>query len=222
MRDDDAASGAVSGEVLRQHFGNIFVGQAVEAVAAHALRSDGAGQGEELGDFRLAAMEGSVEAGHLRHAGQRGGQCVDAGQVVGLVQRRQRYEAAQGIDDGGIQHDGSRELLCAMNHAMADTANLPAGFVLLQPASQKTQGRLVLDIRRAFEFKIAILQRAPVGVDRLEMRALATGAADAVNLAHQLRLLRDRRVPGKQGELDRGRAGVESKDGVLHAAARSR
>ena len=52
---------------LFQPWHDEIVGQAVEAVAAHAGRREIARQGEVLGQRRLGAMERGVEAGDLRH-----------------------------------------------------------------------------------------------------------------------------------------------------------
>ena len=42
----------------------------MEAVALHAAAADLLGQGNQLGDGRLPAVEAGVEAGDLRHTGQ--------------------------------------------------------------------------------------------------------------------------------------------------------
>ena len=96
-------------------------------------------------------MEGGIEAGHLGQAGQGRAHRVDAGQVVRLVQGRQRDEAAQLVDHGGIEHDGLREFLSAMHHAMPDAGDLPASLVAVQPVDQQAQGGLVRGFRRAVE-----------------------------------------------------------------------
>ena len=50
--------------------GDVFVGEAVEAVAPHALVVIGARQRERVGDEGMAAVEGGVEAGDLRRPGK--------------------------------------------------------------------------------------------------------------------------------------------------------
>jgi hypothetical protein len=174
---DDHAAARRAGPMLRQHFGDVLVGQAVEAVAAHALGGDGARQGEQLRDFGLAAVEGGVEAGHLRHAGQRGAERVDAGQVVRLVQRRQRNEAAQFVDHGGIEHRSGCENFCAPCTTRWPTpAMLPAGFVAVQPVDQQAQGGLVRGPAGPLEFEVAVVQHRAGGVLDLEVWACLPAA----------------------------------------------
>ena len=64
--DDDAAAGDL-GRDLAQAAGDVFVGEAVEAVAADALVVEGARQGVAVGVVGAGAVEGGVEAGDLRH-----------------------------------------------------------------------------------------------------------------------------------------------------------
>ena len=74
--------------------GDELVGEAVEAVAAHAFVVIGARQREGVGHERMAAMEGGVEAGDLRDRRKGLHRRFDAGDVVRLVQRRERDEAS--------------------------------------------------------------------------------------------------------------------------------
>ena len=71
----------------------------MEAVALHAGAADLPRQGNELGDRRLAAVEARVEAGHLRYAGKPVEDRLDGGQVVRLVERGQRDERPQLLED---------------------------------------------------------------------------------------------------------------------------
>ncbi len=50
--------------------GDIFVGDAVKAIAAHPLLIEGLRDGEMIGDRGMAAVEGGVEAGDLGRVGQ--------------------------------------------------------------------------------------------------------------------------------------------------------
>ena len=65
MRDDHPPARDV-GRDLGSAVGDIFVGQAVEAVAAHALRVERLRDGEWSATRAVAAVEGGVEAGDLR------------------------------------------------------------------------------------------------------------------------------------------------------------
>jgi hypothetical protein len=55
MRHDDAATGD-RGRVFRQYRGDIFVGQAVEAVASYAFLVKRVGEREGLLDLRRGAV----------------------------------------------------------------------------------------------------------------------------------------------------------------------
>ena len=98
VRDDHAAVGDLRRD-LGQDRGDVLVRQAVEAVALHAGLADLARQRHQLGDRRLAAMEARVEAGDLRHAGQPLGDRLDGREVVRLVERRERDEPPQFLED---------------------------------------------------------------------------------------------------------------------------
>jgi hypothetical protein len=63
----------------------------MEAVAPNSLCRKLARYCEFLRQCRLAAMERSVEAGNLRHLGVHGADRTDGGDVMGLVQRGERY-----------------------------------------------------------------------------------------------------------------------------------
>ena len=65
MRYDHPAVGDL-GRALRQHRGDVFVGKAVKAVAPYPLLVERVGQRKGLLDLRRGAVEGGVEARHLR------------------------------------------------------------------------------------------------------------------------------------------------------------
>jgi hypothetical protein len=105
---------------LRQHRGDVLVGQAVEAIAAHALVVQFHRQCEHLRQFGLRAVEGGVEAGHLRHARLAFEHQPDRHQVVRLVQRRQRDELLQVRQHFAVHAHRRRVLHANMHDAMAD------------------------------------------------------------------------------------------------------
>ncbi len=71
----------------------------MEAIAAHALAMQRIRNGEAVGHFGMAAVEGGIEAGDLRQIGARGGDGRDGRQIVRLMQRCQRHQPAQPVDD---------------------------------------------------------------------------------------------------------------------------
>ena len=66
MSHDDALPAAISGATCGRRLAMIFVGQAVESVAAHALRVEPLRDRIMIGDRAVAAVERGVEAGDLR------------------------------------------------------------------------------------------------------------------------------------------------------------
>ena len=65
MSDDDTRVGDFRRDRL-QTIGDVFIGEAVEAVAANALRVETFRQGEMIRNRTMTAMESRVEAGDLR------------------------------------------------------------------------------------------------------------------------------------------------------------
>ena len=92
----------------------------MEAVALHALRANLSRQRHQFSDCGMTTVKARVEARDLRHVRQPGGYRVDGGEVVRLVQRRQRDQLAQLRQ--GLWGDDHRagEVGSAMNDAMAD------------------------------------------------------------------------------------------------------
>ena len=104
------SSRAIWGAIFRSVPHDVFVGQAVEPVAPHALVVIGARQGERVVDEGMAAVERRVEAGDLRRSGKGRDRRLDAGEVVRLVQRRERDELAQLGEHGVVdQHRLGRD-----------------------------------------------------------------------------------------------------------------
>ena len=116
MQHDRPASGGACIEFL-QPPGDVFVRQAVEAIAVHALRPYGRGQGIHLRQFRLGAMERRVETGNLWECGRQRGDGADGRDVVGLMQRRERHQRFEGGDNLVVHADRR----CISRTAVDDT-----------------------------------------------------------------------------------------------------
>ncbi len=101
---------------FRQAAGDVLVGQAVEAITAHALLRQLPRDGEGLCLPGLVAVEGGVEAGDLRQLRMRLRQRADGGEVVRLVQRGERDQTVQLIQHGGGQQHRGGVADAAMNH----------------------------------------------------------------------------------------------------------
>jgi hypothetical protein len=128
VRDDDATAGAhgVGGLHLQQ---DRFVGQAVETVSTHTGVEQRLRQCEAAVQLGLRGVEGRVEARHLRHALEGAARRKHAGQVVRLVQRRQRHQRFDAGQHGVVDHGGRAELPAAVHDAVADGADAQIAFV---------------------------------------------------------------------------------------------
>ena len=67
----------------------------MEAVALHSGVANRFRERHQLRHRRLAAVEAGVEARHLRHVGQPLAHRFDGGEVVGLMERRQRDQGTK-------------------------------------------------------------------------------------------------------------------------------
>ena len=189
---------------LRSH---ILVRQAMEAVAAHPLLVQRRGQREHLRDFRIAAMEGGVEACHLRQLRQPLQQEADGRQVVRLVQRRKRDVFLECGQNGAVEHDRLRVFEAAVHHAMTDTDESMVGEFRPDESDQM--------IERAFVAKLRALVPLPFpkhtsvdafcGEARRRVQPLSLSARDKIQ-SIALRCV--------QRELEARRSGVEDGDRV--------
>ena len=91
MRDHNAP-GRMVGRHLTQLRGNVLIGKAMEAIASHALVIEVAREREGIVDVGVGAVECRVKAGDLGDARPSRLRRSDPGQIVRLMQRRQRHE----------------------------------------------------------------------------------------------------------------------------------
>ena len=68
----------------------------------------------------LAAMKRRIKAGDLRNMRSRIEDCADRGQVMGLMQRRQRLQLCQRLQHVTIQANWGVEFHSAMDDAVSD------------------------------------------------------------------------------------------------------
>ena len=112
----------------------------MKAVAAHPLLIECLRNGEMVRDRGMAAVEGGVEAGHLGQLRQASAQDLDRGEIVGLMQGRQRD---QGLDPGNdriVNEDRCGEASAAMDDPMADGRRHLAAKLLRQPVEDMIEG----------------------------------------------------------------------------------
>ena len=89
----------------------IFVGQAVKAVSSNAGFGEATRQSKGLRDLWLAAVKRRIKAGDLRNMRSGVKDCADRGQVVGLMQRRQRLQLCQRLQRVAIQANWGVEFI---------------------------------------------------------------------------------------------------------------
>src|SRR5580704_19342711 len=80
---------------LRQHRSNILIGETVESVTTNPLVVQLSCERECLGYLGQAAMKGRVETGYLQQLGIKCARSSDRGEIMRLVQWRQRDQGLQ-------------------------------------------------------------------------------------------------------------------------------
>ena len=143
----------------------------------------------------MGAVEGGVETGDLHGVRKRALRGADAGQIVRLVQRRQRAELLQFRKPLRVEHDGFGERDAAMHHPVPDRGDRYAADLLFEKLEHDGQRRGVIGNFSGVERRIRELLAGPFG---LQMRR----RAEALDLAaHAFGRLRSK---VEQRELDRG------------------
>ena len=129
---------------LAQPVGDILVGEAVKAVAAHALLVPAVRDREPVGDLGMAAVERGVEAGDLGHLRLARADLADRRQIVRLVQRRQRHQPLEPLQHRVVHQDRRVEVRAAMDDPVADRARgaaEPAEQPRLEPVERRAHVR---------------------------------------------------------------------------------
>ena len=133
MSDDDTRVGDFRRDRL-QAIGDIFIGEAVEAVAANALRVETFRQGEMVGNCAMTAVESRIEAGDLRQLRKARAERLHGGEIVRLMKRRQRDVALEFVEDGRVDEDRPVIFRSAVHDAVPDSRGLKLLF-LTQPSA---------------------------------------------------------------------------------------
>src|SRR5262245_51876009 len=133
MRNDHAP-GCNLWRHLRQPAGNVLVGEAVEPVAAHALRVKTLRDRVVVRKCVVATMEGGVETGDLRKIGGTGKNRTDRDEVVRLMQGRERNIALELREHALVDQYRPIELRTAVHNPMADGDRLEV-LRLTQPSA---------------------------------------------------------------------------------------
>ena len=185
---DGAAVAEVAGDylevlyVLAEYFGgavrDVAVARAVEAVAADAvLLIVLVGDSVDEGLGRHGLMEGRVEDDDVRLAGEHVHDGLEAHEVRGVVERRERNDFLDALDDFGRDEDGLRELLSAVDYAVAGRAELVEA---LEDAELGIDEDVedVLDSRRVVGEGNFARHRVEAGLRVLDARAFDADALD--------------------------------------------
>ena len=115
----------------------------MEAVPPDPLIGEVARQGESGGDLWLVMMEGRVETGDLRQCRKQLGDGGDGGEVMGLVERRERNEPAQLCDHRCIDEHGGGVVRSAMDDAVRRPRPVAGRGSGPQPAQVARRGAFV-------------------------------------------------------------------------------
>src|SRR4030095_16503870 len=120
----------------RKHGGDVFVRQAVKAVALYAGIVELHRQRESLGDVRSRAVKGRVEASDLRELWRTFEQSGHRRQVVGLMEGRQRDEALESLDCLWLDSHRHRELQAPVNDSVPHTSQPATCEVVLEELAE--------------------------------------------------------------------------------------
>ena len=107
MRDDDAAAAPIAGDSCVRAAGDVFVRQAVEAVAAHARRRQLTRQGEPRRPPAAGCGETRCRSRRPAQRGPRRGDRMHRRQIVRLMQRSQRRQRFQRRQQRGRDSSGT-------------------------------------------------------------------------------------------------------------------
>ena len=182
----------------------------MEAVTADALVIIGARQREGVGDEGMGAMEGGVEAGDLRYRRERLHRRLDSGDVMRLVQGRERDELAELGQHRGVDHRRLGQVQPAMDDPMPDCDDPARKADAFQPCENGAGGDLMVDAAGGrVEFEFGLFARRSMGrAFRRRPDPLDLSCGDAPDVAI---------VDAEGGELQRGRAGVESENNLAQS-----
>ena len=119
---NDQALRQLTGMVVGNRSGDVFVGESVEAVALQAFVAVARRQRQTPRDRRLDGVECSIETRHLRQLRCRVGDRADRRQIVRLMVRRQRRQCIQLLEQGRSNQRRGVTRAAAVHHAVAYTA----------------------------------------------------------------------------------------------------
>ena len=210
MGDDNPAVGGISRLLGRADM--MFRKKVQEAIASHALGRQFARQREFLGERRLTSVEGSFEAGNLRHLGRNSADRTNCRYVVRLMQGREGDEFLKCGQYLVVDQHRIRISQAAVDHAMANSRESGlAADMDREPAMNGCYRALVI---RAGNRPIDQLVASRVG--NFEPRGPAC-FADPLYLSMHSGQKRSIGRSLEYRELAARRAGIDHKDRFAHA-----
>ena len=181
----------------------------MEAVAPDADLVKLLRQREPLRDIRIRPMERRVEARDLRELWRALEQRSDRGQIVRLVQRRQRDELLQRLQHTGIHADRRGVLQPAVNDPVTDPDQTVADELLAEEAPQMLHRLVVAEFHAFAPRPLGHCPARHIPGHELRRRGealdLAAHVQGEVVVTHE-----------EQRELDTRRAGIDDGDRVGH------
>ena len=162
-------------------------------------------------------MKGRVEAGHLGQPREARRQCIDCRQIVRLVQRRQRYQRAQVLQDLRIDEPRRDAGNTPMRHAMPCRRQSIGSEMRLDPFEEMREQLIVRRVRVPGPIRKTMTE----AVLRRKMRS----GADAFDFTMDGAAQRLDGAPGEQRKLDAGRSCIDdqqTRGGALPVGRRSR
>ena len=208
MGDHGAALGKIGSDAW-EPVGNVLVGQAVEAVTAHALVIERLGEGVTVGQFGVTAVKGRIEAGDLKELRLPRSHRADRAEIVRLMQRRKRRERIETLQHGLGDHRRRAVVRAAMHDTVANGGGKLADMRPQEPDHLVERGRYVLDLGS--------------GPGLVDQGVAAHAARDqmglyrhALDLTFQAPLEPIAGRDGEQLELDARAAGVDDENGLAH------
>src|SRR5262245_28620475 len=116
MSDDDSPRSDF-GRYLGKSSRDVFVREAMEAIAANSLRVELLGERIAVGNFRMVSMKGRVETGDLQQLVLPSSDGTDRCQIVRLVERGKRRKFLEPLNYGVIDHRCVASVCASMDYA---------------------------------------------------------------------------------------------------------
>src|SRR5690348_1829193 len=147
-----------------QPLDDVFVGQAMKAIAPNAVFIELIGYREAIRNLRVTAMEGGIEARHLRKVGKSAAQSPDSREVRGLMQGCETCQSLEPNKNLVVDQHRVRKRKPTMHNAMPRSDQPGSGPVVPQPSCHFRHGGFV--IGNSVRLEAPLDQQPPFGITR--------------------------------------------------------